>query len=161
MDEFLQSATGIITLILGTIGGVGGLGTFISSFIIGHKNKKYTKLVAANQAKDERIDDLSKKFDAMINAFAYLIEAIAIDKLSIRTLDPSVKTEISNVLKKVQTITKIDISDTIKSVLDVLTDKTGLAITEEKKEQIVAQAAKAQTVLNEVGNIVNTVDDLL
>lgn len=161
MNEFLSTTEDILSFVFSLLGGSTGIGAFIAAIVYGIKNKKYSGLVASSSAKDAQIQDLKNDIKELKDVVGLMMSAFTTQQLSSMALTPETKKHIVAIASRVEQITNIKLDSVVGSALEIMTNANPSAISEEKRQEIVAEAEKAQKVLDDINNRADSIVEQL
>lgn len=161
MNEFLSSTEDILSFVFSLLGGSTGVGAFIAAIVYGIKNKKYSGLVASSNAKDAQIQSLKNDIKELKDVVGLMMSAFTTQQLSSMALTPETKKHIVAIASRVEQLTSIKLDSVVGSALEIMTNVNPSAISEEKRQEIVAEAEKAQKVLDDINNRADSIVEQL
>lgn len=161
MNEFLSTTEDILSFVFSLLGGSTGVGALIAAIVYGIKNKKYSGLVASSNAKDAQIQALNRDIKELKDVVGLMMSAFTTQQLSSMALTPETKKHIVAIASRVEQLTDIKLDSVVSSALEIMTNANPNAISEEKRQEIVAEAEKAQKVLDDISNRADSIVEQL
>lgn len=161
MNDFLSTTEDILSFVFSLLGGSTGVGALIAAIVYGIKNKKYSGLVASSNAKDAQIQALNRDIKELKDVVGLMMSAFTTQQLSSMALTPETKKHIVAIASRVEQITDIKLDSVVSSALEIMTNANPNAISEEKRQEIVAEAEKAQKVLDDISNRADSIVEQL